>query len=164
MAPALHLPLIDKDEILEGLFESQGVGDAAWRRRLSRESDRILQAQAVASEGAVLVSHWHLPGMPSDSGTPLDWLRELSEDIVDVHCVCEPELAARRFFDRQRHPGHLDRGKSYAEVLASVQAAARFGALKIGLRIDVDAAQELAVDLTIRDIRAVWRKEFRRRL
>ena len=43
LAPALSLPVIDKDQILERLFESKGVGDATWRRALSRESDLILE-------------------------------------------------------------------------------------------------------------------------
>jgi hypothetical protein len=37
--------LLDKDDILEQLFESKGIGDAAWRRRLSRESDIVLKGK-----------------------------------------------------------------------------------------------------------------------
>lgn len=68
LSPALRLPLIDKDAILERLFESRGVGDAAWRRRLSRESDGLFEAEAKASGGAVLVSFWRLPGTPGLKG------------------------------------------------------------------------------------------------
>jgi adenylate kinase family enzyme len=88
LAPALHLPLIDKDDLLERLFESEGIADAAWRRTLSRESDAILQREALSSNGAVLASFWRLPGMPADSGTPTDWIAALSDQIVNVHCVC----------------------------------------------------------------------------
>ena len=42
LAAPLELAVIDKDDILEQLFESKGTGDAAWRRALSRESDAIL--------------------------------------------------------------------------------------------------------------------------
>ena len=63
LAPALGLPLIDKDDILERLFDTKGVGDTAWRRALSRESDAILQRDATAADGAVLVSFWRQPGM-----------------------------------------------------------------------------------------------------
>jgi len=41
LAPALHLPLIDKDDILNDLFDLRGTGDIAWRRALSRDSDEI---------------------------------------------------------------------------------------------------------------------------
>ena len=73
LAKGLGLRVLDKDAILERLFEAKGVGDIEWRRMLSRESDIILQAEATASDGAVLVSHWRLPGMPLNSGTPTDW-------------------------------------------------------------------------------------------
>lgn len=46
LTSALELPLIDKDDILDRLFEERGIGDPAWRRRLSRESDRGLQDEA----------------------------------------------------------------------------------------------------------------------
>jgi len=82
LAPLLDLPVIDKDDILERLFVSKGIGDAAWRRTLSRESDSILQHDATRSEGAILVSFWHLPGMPVDSGTPTTWLQSLSDQLV----------------------------------------------------------------------------------
>ena len=45
LAPALSLPVVDKDQILDRLFESKGVGDAMWRRALSRESDLILERE-----------------------------------------------------------------------------------------------------------------------
>ncbi len=70
LEPALRLPVIDKDEILERLFELKGVGDGVWRRMLSREADELLRAEATASsEGAILVSFWRQAGMPPDSGT-----------------------------------------------------------------------------------------------
>ena len=40
VAKALRLPMLDKDELLEALFESRGIGDADWRRRLSRIGSR----------------------------------------------------------------------------------------------------------------------------
>jgi hypothetical protein len=54
LAEALQLPLIDKDAILEALFDSLGVGDRAWRGRLSRASDAILVACARNAGSAVL--------------------------------------------------------------------------------------------------------------
>ncbi|MBV8732241.1 MAG: AAA family ATPase, partial [Acidobacteriia bacterium] len=125
LSPVLDLPVIDKDSILERLFSSKGVGDAEWRRVLSRESDMILQERAAASEGAILVSFWHLPGMAADSGTPTAWLSELAGTIVNVHCVCGPEIAAERFFRRRRHSGHLDTARTYDDVLQSLHAVAR---------------------------------------
>ena len=137
--PALNLPVIDKDGILESLYVSRGTGDNAWRRALSRESDRIFQEEAERSAGAILVSFWHLPGMPADSGTPTDWLKART---VCVHCSCKPETAVKRFLNRTRHPGHLDAKRSEAEVLASFRALADLGRLPIEPRIEIDTERD----------------------
>jgi hypothetical protein len=142
LAPALNLSLIDKDTILERLFDSKGVGDAAWRRALSRESDEILQAEALALPRAILVSFWHLPGMPPDSGTPTDWLDEIADEVLTINCMCSVEIAARRFVRRNRHPGHLDGQRSYRDLLASLEAIEQLGPLEIGQRIDIDLSDD----------------------
>ena len=153
LAPMLNLPLIDKDDILNRLFESKGVGNAAWRRTLSRESDVILQQEAAGSDGAILVSFWRVPGLPSDSGTPTEWLNDPVQHVVTVHCACELEIAANRFLQRRRHPGHLDGESSAADVLASLRELTQLPALDIGQRIDVDTSQEPSLTDVIRAIR-----------
>lgn len=150
------LKFIDKDDILEDLFESDGVGDSNWRRRLSRNSDEIFRCRASASEGAVLVSWWHLSGMDSQSGTPTDWLTTLSESIVQVHCECDPEIAARRFFERKRHPGHLDSAKSYSDVLSGIQ---RLSLLDLDTRdfsvnVHVDTSSEPDLNTVVNAVRS----------
>jgi len=153
LAPALQLPLIDKDDILDRLFDLKGIGDAEWRRTLSRESDVLLESRAKASAGAVLVSFWRLAGMPKDSGTPTGWLAKLSKQVVNVHCVCEPEIAARRFLERKRHAGHLDRQATHAEVLAAFLALLRNEPLDVGRKIIVDTSGPTDLPQIIRDIR-----------
>jgi len=143
LAPLLQLPVIDKDEILERLFDSRGVGDAAWRRTLSRESDVEFRRQAEASTGALLVSFWRLPGMPAGSGTPTDWLQRLSTRIVHLRCTCPVELAVSRFTQRRRHHGHLDRLRTFEQISKSIAALAQLPALEVGHRIDVDTTAEI---------------------
>jgi AAA domain len=152
LAPVLNLPVIDKDDILNRLFESKRIGNAEWRRALSRESV-ILQHEATNSAGAILVSLWHLPGMPSDSGTSTAWLHASSQRLVTVQCMCEPEVAASRFVHRQRHPGHLDGESSHADVCANLRALARLAPLDIGQRIEVDTSAEPNLDEIVRAIR-----------
>jgi 2-phosphoglycerate kinase len=155
LAEQLGLPLVDKDDILDRLFEANGVGDSAWRRRLSRESDVILEREAMASNGAILASLWRVPGMAEESGTPTGWLQDLSNLVVNVRCQCSPETAAKRFVERTRHPGHLDRHASYAEVLASLQSLAALGGVDIGPRIDVDTSGPVGIDDVVREIHGV---------
>jgi glucokinase len=153
LAQALALPLLDKDNFLERLFVSKGVGDAEWRRALSRESDRILQTEAASSGGAVLVSHWQLPGMNSDSGTPTDWISRLSTRVVNVHCRCPVKVSAERFARRKRHPGHLDHQKSHEHIVASIRRVASYGFLDVGPRIEVDTSGVPDVGGVIHEVR-----------
>jgi glucokinase len=157
LAPALSLVLIDKDDILDRLFEAKGVGNAAWRRALSRESDAILEQEATRSNGAILASFWRVPGMAADSGTATNWLNVPSHHLVNVHCVCELEVAANRFVQRRRHPGHLDGDSSAADVLASLRELTQLPALDIGPRIDVDTSQEVNLTDVIHAVRGTIR-------
>jgi AAA domain-containing protein len=156
LAPALGLHLFDKDDILERLFESKGIGDAVWRRSLSRESDVLFQNEATASPGAVLTSMWHVPGMAADSGTPTSWLLKLSMVIVQVHCVCAPEIAARRFMLRKRHVGHLDETATFENVLSGLRSHPRLGALDIAPRVDVNTTGALELGPLVGEIRGAF--------
>lgn len=158
LAPIMGLPLLDKDDILEGLFATRGIGDAAWRRRLSRESDAILAREADRVDGAVLASFWRLDGMPADSGTPTDWLHALPSPLVNVHCDVDPETAARRFQERRRHPGHLDEETPYSHLLTDLRALARLGRLKIEPCIVVDTAGQASAENVASLIHAALRR------
>jgi hypothetical protein len=71
---ALQLPMFDKDEILEAMFASLGVGNSEWRRKLSRSADEELRKQASESPSAIITSWWRHPLSLSESGTPIEWL------------------------------------------------------------------------------------------
>jgi hypothetical protein len=157
LAPKLNLPLIDKDTILEKLLDVSGTGDRAQRRKLSRESDLSFREEALGSSGAVLVSHWHLEGMPSDSGTPTEWLLDRSHCVVNVHCICTAELAAERMFRRKRHPGHCDEERSYQDVLDSILSVACMTPLGIGQRFEIDTSQESDINVLARKISSAFR-------
>jgi glucokinase len=136
--------VIDKDDILERLFETRGIGDQAWRRSLSRESDSALREAAAASvDGALLVSFWRQAGMPADSGTPTEWIARLDGTVVNVHCVCPPEIAASRFTSRKRHHGHLDSVARHEDVLRQLRSLAALPPIDVGKRIEVDTSSEI---------------------
>jgi hypothetical protein len=94
--------------------------------------------------------------MAADSGTPTHWLRDLSNLVVNVQCVCSPETAAKRFLERKRHAGHLDGDATYANVLASLQALAALDALELGPRLDVDTSGHVSIDNLVREIQGVF--------
>ena len=61
----LSLPLIDKDAILEAMFDSLGCRDRDERSRLSRASDEVLFTLAETSHAAVLVNWWNHDSAPT---------------------------------------------------------------------------------------------------
>ena len=137
--------MLDKDDILEALFDGLGVGDTEWRHRLSRAADEVFSRLAEQTAGAVLASFWRHPQIAGDSGTPTGWLSSLPGKIVEVHCICSPEIAAERFAERKRHDGHLDRDRNKEELAAAFVRLAAHGPLGVGPLVDVDTGR--AVDL-----------------
>jgi hypothetical protein len=142
----LALPVLDKEDILEGLFESLGIGDAEWRTTLSRSADAVFCRVAPALGAAILVSWWHHPNASGESGTPTAWLSGLSSDILEIHCECRPRTAAARFTTRQRHPGHLDAMRTREEIIREFEHLALLGPLGCGRVIRVNTEAEVALD------------------
>ena len=153
LAEALRLPFYDKDEILEGLFESEGIGDLAWRRKLSRKSDEELIRRVVASTGAVIVSFWQTAMTGKESGTPVGWIRKLPGKVVELHCVCDPKVAAVRFNERRRHAGHLDNRKPAADPV-NFALLATAGPLELGSVRRIDTSGEYDLQTIVTDLRA----------
>lgn len=152
VAAALELPLLDKDDILEALFDGLGVGDALWRTRLSRAADLVLQRLAVQSQGAVLASWWRHPRSQVESGTSTAWLRSLPGQVIELHCKCSPRIAVERFFARRRHAGHLDSSKSKAAELAKLEELASYGALGLGPLVELDTERPLELDILLQQL------------
>ncbi|MBC9731831.1 AAA family ATPase [Nocardioides marmotae] len=114
LSAGLSLPLIDKDDILEALFDTLGCADREQRHRLSRASDEVLLRLAETSGRAVLVNWW-------DHETAPARLASAADRVVEVFCDCPVEEAAARFAARQRHPGHLDRLRTPEEHAAGIR-------------------------------------------
>jgi hypothetical protein len=149
LAPALALPLIDKDTFLEQLFE---LGPTQPRHELSRQADESFRTAAQAADGAVLVSWWKHPNNPAPTGTSTDWLSALPGRVVEVHCACSPAIALSRFRSRPRHPRHGDGLRTEDEQLAQLEAHALFGPLGLAPLVLVNAEEPFAVQEILHDI------------
>jgi glucokinase len=154
LSAALDVPYLDKDEILERLFEIRGVGDIAWRQELSRASDKELIRSVETSDGVVVSSLWRGPGTSATSGTAVEWLAELNRPIVEIFCFCDAETAASRFKSRKRHPGHLDASRSSQQLLDQLHRLAAAGPLRIGELIVVDTRREPNIEDVAKRVRA----------
>jgi gluconate kinase len=156
LAKELVLPLLDKDDFLESMFEGRTVGDLDTRGKLSRAADRELRNRAEQSNGAIITSWWKHPRSPADSGTPTEWLTSLPGLVVEVYCECSPVIAARRFVGRQRHPGHLDCRWSYPELLADFTEHASRGPLGVGRLVIAPTDREIEFNALTRAIEQAW--------
>lgn len=67
---AVDLPVMDKDIILEQLFESHPSNHPQERNDLSRIPDEIFRSQVRSSGGAIVISFWQRSESSQTSGTP----------------------------------------------------------------------------------------------
>ncbi len=121
--------------------------------RLSRASDEILQRLASTSKGTVLTSFWRYDSFPDQSGTPIKWITSLSDQVIEIYCSCDPEIAAKRFVQRIRHPGHLDGDKDDEEITKNFRSLACLGPLGIGRLIQIDTTDNLEITDLVNDIK-----------
>ncbi len=149
LANSKGIAFLDKDDFLEALFEERGVGDFAWRRKLSHESNEQFANAARRSQGSVvLVSHWRPPNDDGPSGTPTEWLNTAFGAVVEVFCDCPVDEATTRFMTRSRHPGHCDKDRRIDEVRRTFQGYAKTFPLGIGPVVQVDTAPGTDPDIS----------------
>jgi len=141
----LGLSFLDKDSVLESLFETTPPADAQGRNELSRLADTSFRERALTALGGVLVSWWKHPRSLAASGTPTQWLHSLNGALVEVHCVCSPLVAVERFLARKRHAGHFDSQRSRSQLLVQFDQHASLGPLGIGSLVQADT--DCAVDI-----------------
>lgn len=130
----LDLPLLQKDEIKEALFEALGAGDADWSQLVSRASFLVMFAMAAQPHRVVLDGNFH----PADRGRII----ALDPEPIEIYCYCSDEELQRRFEARaaSRHPGH------HQLTADELLQRARLGPLALGgplLELDTEAASAL---------------------
>jgi predicted kinase len=146
LARELGLPLLAKDTVKEALFDTLGVGDRDWSRRLGRASFEVLLAVAAEVPAAVVDANFWPEAGPR--------LRALGTPLVEVFCRCPPAEAERRFAARahRRHPGHVDHLLS-PEITAALDAGV--GPLALGGPVlEVDTSRPVDVAAVAEWVRA----------
>jgi predicted ABC-type ATPase len=108
LAEALQMNLIGKDLIKEALWDvfDPPAGDLEWSRRLGASAMEVIWTLATQSRRAVLEANFR-----PHSAYEKSKLSGLSANLVEVHCVCPPELARERYERRAaqstHHPAHV---------------------------------------------------------
>ena len=72
--------------------------------------------------------------------------------LIELYCVCSPQIAADRFLSRQRHKGHLDHLKTRAEVLANFEEQAALGPLGVARVVKVNTERDVDLNRLLAEI------------
>jgi predicted kinase len=147
----LGLPVLDRDDIKDTMFDTIGWSDREWSQRLGGASWHLLLMFAerllTAGQSVILDSNFERGCHPQ--------LREIAGRapyrLVEVHCSAEDAVIARRFKQRWdgggRHPGHAT-AWSESEYLDQI-AHRKFVPLEESdVLIEVDTNDFDSVDVT----------------
>jgi predicted kinase len=146
LADRLGYALISKDALLMTLYAAFGFGpgDAAASLRTGAAAWAVFWQMAAQCPRAVLDTN-------IQSGAPqqIEQLRGLGARIVEVRCVCPPELAIARYAERAKI-GHA--AQRYATLDAD-RLAAYADPLSVGDLLEVDTSGEVDADRVAAEIR-----------
>ena len=111
LSGSLRIPVIHKDELKETLFDTLGIGDREWSRKLGGASwellFRIIDGQIAAGRSIIAEANFYPSGF--------ERIRELrdrySARVVVVNCTVASEVLLSRYTVRSqsgdRHAGHV---------------------------------------------------------
>jgi predicted kinase len=113
LAADVGVPFFAKDELKETLFDTLGVGDRSWSRRLGAASMTLLRAiaEATVSAGrsAVIEANFTLA---YDAPFYQELMARAGVRVAQVWLTASPDAIIERFERRaaspQRHPGHVE--------------------------------------------------------
>lgn len=149
LAQALVFPLLSKDIIKERLADSlanPGEDPLVWSRRLGGAAMELIWTLAALSPAVVLEANFR-PRSPVE----LERFAGLGARMVEVHCVCSPLEASRRYSARartaDRHPIHALHDLP-AELLAEYDQPVGLGDL-----VEVNTEGPVAVEMVAQAVR-----------
>jgi predicted kinase len=143
LAERLGMPLVEKDEVKETLFDTLGIGDVAWSQRLG---GAVYPLMFLFMRRLLVVGQPLIAEANFFRGDHERRFAELpAHRAVQIHCHAPLEVLLERYGSRpDRHPGHHD--GSLADELAERYASGRNGPLDLdGELIEVDTTEPVDV-------------------
>ena len=146
----LGLPVFDRDDLKDVMFDALGWSDRAWSQRIGGAAYELLYliAERLIGRGvsAVLDTNFQ-------RDVTGDRLRALADryrfDVLEVHCHADPQVLARRFRERwesdARHPGHTG---EFTDEVAFIRAFDErdYRPVGIGCVVEVDSTDFDRID------------------
>ncbi len=144
LAARLGLPLVEKDEIKEVLFDTLGVGDVDWSKRLGGAVYPLIflfVRRSLAAGRSVIAeaNFFHGDQEPHFAALP-------PHRTAQIHCHAPLDVLLERYSARAaRHPGHLD-GQRAGELVDRFHTGSN-GPLDLdGELIELDTSRPVDVE------------------
>jgi predicted kinase len=152
LAGRLELPLVEKDEIKETLFDTLGTGDVEWSLRLGSAVYPLifLFVRNILEAGRSVIAEANF-----FRGDQEARFRELPPHrSIQIHCHAPLDVLVERYRSRPaRHPGHLD--ESRVDELAERYESGRNGPLELdGELVELDTSAPVEVESLVDRIRS----------
>ncbi|PKL37025.1 hypothetical protein CVV38_04020 [Candidatus Peregrinibacteria bacterium HGW-Peregrinibacteria-1] len=153
IAKELCIPLISRDHIKESLFDSLGVGDREWSKKLGLASYKVLyqllDSFLKVGQSVIVESNFN-PEFDKDKFLNLQEKYKFS--TLQIMCNTDGKILFERFKKRsesdERHPGHVD-DQNYDEF-KNVLSKGKLPALDIeGKVLDIDTTDFEGIDYTL---------------
>lgn len=112
LAGMLQLPVINKDEIKELLFDNLGIKDREWAVKLGATSFELiyLLAEKLCQTGRPFIVEGNFENKYSTKSF-LELKTKFDYEILQLYCHAQDEVLYKRYVDRDnsgnRHPGHI---------------------------------------------------------
>jgi predicted kinase len=153
LAARLELPLIEKDEIKEALFDTLGVGDVEWSQRLGAAVYPLVflfAGRVLAAGSPVIAEANFFRGDQERQFAALPPHR-----LVQIHCHARLDVLLERYANRtDRHPGHLSGLR--VDELAERYDSGRNGPLELqGDLIELDTTRPIGIDALAERLRGL---------
>ena len=151
LSQALNLPLINKDDVKDILFDTLGWKDRQWSMKLGQASFEILfhllECQLKVNKPVILETAF----IPKYHNTRFMKLRSKYGFMsIQIVCTAEDKVLYERFIKRtksnERHPGHVDHLMTY-DQFSKLLREGKYATLDIGGEIlEIDTTDFTTVD------------------
>lgn len=147
----LALPVFDRDDLKDIMFDSLGWSDRAWSQLIGATAYELLYliAERLISRGVSVIVDTNFQ-RESIADRIENIARAHDVTIVEVNCRAEPDVLARRFRERweagNRHEGHTSAFTNEAVFIKELEER-DYRASGIGRVVEVDTTDVEQVDL-----------------
>lgn len=152
LAQRFNLPVINKDEIKELLFNTIGVRDEEWGLKLGGASFELtyLFAEKLLQTGKPFIVEGNFDNRYSTKAF-LDIRKRIPYKVVQLYCYCETYILYERFINRNnsggRHIGHIRPVGSFEEYSKNINNREFKLNIENSITIDIDTTDFNKVDL-----------------